>query len=194
METGRDVGGATDASAADGVNMKKSILAVLITTASVSALAFDVDGFRTGMSVNEVATVVRGQGWTLGPNNMVAGVYIEAHFGPDGKVMELGPANFSFCNGRLIAYTRELDFDTEYVQQLRDMVARYGSQSTIEVRQQPWSGPGGGYISTAATKWFVGRERVELSFTPEGRTGNGSLKYYRSANVSYVFPGQCPAH
>ncbi len=119
---------------------------------------------------------------------------MEVHLGPDGKVTDLGPANFSFCNGRLIAYTRQMDFDTEYVQQLRDMVARYGSQSSIEVRQQPWSGPGGGYISTVATKWLVGREHVELSFTPEGRTGNGSLKYYRSANVSYVFPGQCTTH
>ncbi|HDR9248826.1 TPA: hypothetical protein QDB50_000509 [Burkholderia vietnamiensis] len=173
--------------------MKNSILAVLISTASVSALGFDVDGFRTGMSVTEVATIVRSQGWALGPNNMIVGVYIEAHFGSDGKVTELGPANFSFCNGRLIAYTRELDFDTEYVQQLREMVAKYGNQSTVEVRQQPWSGPGGGYISTVATKWSVGRERVEVSFTPEGRTGNGSLKYHRGANVSYVFPGQCPA-
>jgi hypothetical protein len=174
--------------------MKKLILAVLIATASMSASAFDVDSFRTGMSVNEVATIVRSQGWMLGPNNMIAGLYMEAHYGPDGKVTELGPANFSFCNGRLIAYTRELDFDTEYVQQLREMVVRYGSQPTIEVRQQPWSGPGGGYISTVATKWAVGRERVEVSFTPEGRTGNGSLKYSRGANVSYVFPGQCPAH
>ncbi|VWD22557.1 hypothetical protein [Burkholderia contaminans] len=174
--------------------MKKSILAVLITTVSTSASAFDVDGFRTGMSVNEVATIVRGQGWTLGANNLVSGLYTEAHYGPDGKVTELGPANFSFCKERLIAYTRELDFDTEYVPQLREMVARYGNQPTIEVRQQAWSGPGGGYVAGVATKWFVGRERVEIAFMPEGRTGNGSLKNYRGANVSYVFPGQCPAH
>ncbi|MCA8351863.1 hypothetical protein [Burkholderia cepacia] len=174
--------------------MKKSILAALVTMASASASAFDVDSFRTGMSVIEVATIVRGQGWTLAPNNTIAGVYAEVQYGQDGKVTELGPANFSFCNGRLISYTRQLDFDTEYVPQLREMLGRYGRQPTIEVRQQPWSGPGGGYLSVVATQWFVGRERVELAFEPEGRTGDGSLKNYRGANVSYVFPGQCPAH
>ncbi|TGN96141.1 hypothetical protein [Burkholderia sp. USMB20] len=181
-------------STADGANMKRSILAVLIATVSMYASAFDVDGFRTGMSVNEVATIVRGQGWELGANKMIAGLYTEAHYGADGKVAELGPENFSFCNGRLIAYSRELDFDTEYVSQLREMIARYGSQPMVEVRQQTWSGPGGGYISSVATKWSVGRERVEISFIPEGRTGNGALKNYRGAHISYVFPGQCPAH
>ncbi len=163
----------------------------MIATASMSAFAFDVDGFRTGMSVNEVATSVRSQGWVLGANNMIAGVYAEAHYGPDGKVTALGPANFSFCNGRLIAYIRELDFDTEYVPKLREMVGRYGSKPTIEVRQQAWSGPGGGYISTVANQWSIGRERIELAFVPEGHTGDGSLKNNRSAHVAYVLPGQC---
>ncbi|VWB64145.1 hypothetical protein BAR24066_02982 [Burkholderia arboris] len=118
---------------------------------------------------------------------------MEARYGQDDKLTELGPANFSFCKGRLVAYTRGLDFDTEYVPQLREMVGRYGSQPTIEVRQQPWSGPGGGYISIVATRWSVGRERIEIDFEPEGRTGNGSLKNSRGANLSYVFPAQCPA-
>lgn len=166
---------------------------MLLAIAPFSASAFDVDGFRTSMSVSQVEDIARGQGWALSASTLVAGVYIEAHYGPDGKVTELGPANFSFCRGRLVAYTRELDFDTEYVTQLRDMVAKYGSQPTIEVRQQAWSGPGGGYISTVATKWPVGREQAEISFTPEGHTGNGLLKNYRSAHVAYVIPGQCPA-
>ncbi|WP_160293624.1 hypothetical protein [Burkholderia gladioli] len=169
------------------------IVAMLLAIAPFSASAFDVDGFRTSMSVSQVEDIARGQGWALSASTLVTGVYIEAHYGPDGKVTELGPANFSFCRGRLVAYTRELDFDTEYVTQLRDMVAKYGSQPTIEVRQQAWSGPGGGYISTVATKWPVGREQAEISFTPEGHTGNGLLKNYRSAHVAYVIPGQCPA-
>ncbi|QIX18328.1 hypothetical protein [Burkholderia multivorans] len=174
--------------------MKKSILAVVVATASVSAYAFDVDGFRTGMSVDEVANIVRGKGWTLSADNTDAGIYVEAHYGQDGKVTELGPANFSFCNRRLVAYIRELDFDAEYVSQLREMIGRYGNQPSIEVRRQAWNGPGGGYISTVAAKWSVGRERVEIAFEPEGHTGNGALKYYRGANVSYIFPAQCSSY
>jgi hypothetical protein len=171
--------------------MKKAILALLAAMATVSVSAFEVDGFRTGMNVSETAAVVQRQGWTLGPSNLAPGIYVEAHYNQDGKVSELGPANFTFCDGRLIAYLRSLDFDTEYAPKVRDMIVTYGSQPRVEVDQSAWNGPGGGYIMSVRTMWNVGRERAEISFEPEGHTGNGALKHYRGATVSYVLPGAC---
>ncbi|WP_449412058.1 hypothetical protein [Pandoraea soli] len=171
--------------------MKTTIVAALAVVASASAVAFDVDGFHSGMTVSKVAATVQSQGWALEPNRMTQGAYLEAHYDANGKVTELGPANFSFCDGRLIAYTRSLDFDTEYAPKLRDLIGTYGNQTHIEVDQYPWNGPGGGYITAIRTHWSVGRERVDLSFEPEEHTGDGALKHYRAADVSYVLPGVC---
>lgn len=171
--------------------MKKTIVAALAVVASASALAFDVDGFRTNMPISEVASVVRSQGWTLGQSAVAEASRFEFHYDPTGKVTESGPANFSFCKDRLIAYTRQLDFDTEYAPKLRELIAAYGGQPRIEVAQYPWNGPNGGYITSVRASWTVGRERIDLSFSPQEHAGDGSLKSYRSASLSYVLPNSC---
>ena len=173
--------------------LAKSFIACLALTVSASALPFNVDSFHTGMILNEVTSSVEAQGWTLAPHRTVAGAYLEAHYDGSGQVTGIGPASFTFCNGRLIAYIRSIDFDTEYPMKLRDLLGAYGNQPRITVVQDPWNGPGGGYISSVRMQWSVSDgERVDLEFIPEGRTGNGALKNSRVASVSYVRSNNCP--
>lgn len=171
--------------------MKKIVIGALTVFVPASVLAFDVDGFRTGMTVNEVATAVQRQGWTLGPDAAMPGLRFEVHYDANGKVRNVGPASFSFCGSKLIAYTRQLDFDTEYAPKLRELIAVYGSQPRVTVAHDPWNGPNGGYVTSVRTMWTIGRERVYLTFEPEERAGDGSLKNYRGASLSYVFPNAC---
>ncbi|MBU9574071.1 hypothetical protein C6P74_25620 [Burkholderia multivorans] len=171
--------------------MGKTAVAVFAAVLSMSALAFDVDGFRTGMTVNEVAIVVQNQGWTLGESKGNRAMRYEFHFDSNGKVTGIGPADFTFCDGRLIAYTRSLDFDTEYAPKLRELIEGYGNRPRIEVKQYPWNGQNGGYITSVRTIWAVGREFIELGFEPEEHSGDGSLKHYRGASLAYVLPNAC---
>jgi len=170
--------------------VKKTIVAALAVMVSASAVAFDVDGFRSGMSEQELAEVVRGQGWSIYPIRTVPGVYGEFRLGADGKptgsVNDLGPANFSTCQGRLIAYSRELAFDTEYPETLRGLLANYGANPNVSVTQQQWTGPGGGYVTAVTTRWHKSGDRVDLTFHPEGRAPDGALKTSRSAGLSYI--------
>jgi hypothetical protein len=73
------------------------------------------------------------------------------------------------------------------------MIGTFGAQPKVQVDQSAWNGPGGGYVTSVRTTWTIGRERVDISFTPEEHTGSGALKHYRSADVSYVLPGICPS-
>jgi hypothetical protein len=46
---------------------EKTILVALAATAPLSAVAFEVNGFRTEMNVSEAAAAAQDQGWTLTP-------------------------------------------------------------------------------------------------------------------------------
>lgn len=143
------------------------------------------------MTVSEAAAVAQAEGWTLVPGNVVPGLYVEVHYDQSHKASEVGPVNLTFCNGRLMAYTRSLDFDTEYAMKLQEMIDKHGSQPRVKIDHLAWNGPGGGYSTDIRTTWVVDRERVEISFSPEERTGDGSLKHFRSASVSYVLLDSC---
>lgn len=173
--------------------MKRNIAIATAVMVSTSAAAFDVDGFRTGMTVDEVAARARSQGWQLAKNNVFQGSYSEYRFDANGKVSDLGPAGFGFCDsGQLVAYNVSIDFDTEYVPKLRELVQTYREQPHVTVEQSLWGGSGGGYIQSVRLRWLVGKDRIDIEFSPEGRTGAGSLKYNRGASVSYFSLNLCP--
>jgi len=170
--------------------VKKTIVATLAVMTSASAMAFDVDGFRSGMSYQALASVVQEQGWSLYPLAAIPGVYGEYRLGADGKptgdVNHLGPASFALCQGRLVSYSRGIGPDSEYADTLRGLLANYGSNPHLSVIQQKWAGQGGGYITVVTTRWDRNGDRVELTLDPEGRAPDGSLKNASGAGLSYV--------
>jgi len=140
-----------------GKKCEKTIVAALAVMISTSAMAFDVDGCRSGMSYQELAPVVQEQGWSLYPFAAIPGVYDEYRLGTDGKptsdVNDLGPASFSLCQGRLVSYSRGIGPDSEYADTPRSLLANYGSNPHLSVTQQKWAAQADGYVTVVTTRW-----------------------------------------
>jgi hypothetical protein len=163
-------------------------LATALMTASASttsAFAFNAEGFQTGMTFAQVATIVQARGLTLrnGPPGYGAAAFrIDQSGSPDMS----GPfISMFFCEGRLASFSHNVDPDTDYIPMLKNILDQHGNPGRVTVETQPWSGPGGGYVSSSNMYWYFGDDRITLSFTPEGRTGAGALRYSRTVSISY---------
>jgi hypothetical protein len=171
-----------------GVAMRLSAISVVLC-GSLPALAFDVDGYSSGMSVEQLINLanvrgekalkvtgdVPGQGWVV----------------TDSK----GGINASlfFCDNHLQIYNHPIDFDAEYWQTLRSLLTEHGQPTKVEAQQQLWLGSGGGYVTHVSVSWRVGVDEITLDFNPEGRDGRGNLRYSRSASVIYrIADARCP--
>jgi hypothetical protein len=94
-------------------------------------------------------------------------------------------ATYFFYHSQLQSYLHNLDFDTEYWFLLHSLLDEYGQPQKVEAKQQIWSGPGGGYLTSTSLSWRVGADKITLSFNPEGRDGSGNPRFARSAHVTY---------
>jgi len=168
----------------DKVNRYVGLL--LFSFVSLSAGAFDVDGYRSGMSLPELAAATGRFGWTLAQLNDAPNLYGEVHVDKNGHAIgQEGPGRFIVCHGKLESYFVSIDFDADYATSLRDLLARYGQPTVVMVNRSPWNGPGGGYLTSVDTEWKTAGDFITLSFQPETRLGSGALKNGRGANVSY---------
>lgn len=148
------------------------------------AQAFEADGFASGMSRDQIAAsaVNRGlEAWDSIFDNLTIGKQIDARI--DGM--------FSFCKGRMSWYNRPIDFTAEYYPSVEALLSRFGQPKSTVIDQQPWSGPGGGYIRTISTVWAHGKDRITLSVSPEGRDGKGGLRHNTGASITYSASTQC---
>jgi len=160
--------------------MKKTATGAILLIAASTALAFNVDGFRSGMTPAEVAATAQQQGaemWQIGATNYATGQRSQQRL--DGT--------FSFCPATgLIAYSTDLDAENGYLPAVERALTAWG-QPTVSLRHTRWLGQGGGDISLIEMKWKQphGTE-VAISSNPDGRDGSGALRYKRSASISYL--------
>lgn len=91
-------------------------------------------------------------------------------------------ASLGFCQNRLTAVIREIDPDTDFLRYLSDWLRDFG-QPKVSIRTQPWTGPGGGDISSVDFKWLSKGVKYTLSLIPEERTGSGELRHFRGASA-----------
>lgn len=169
------------------------------TGRATSAFGFDAEGLRTGMTVNEVAAQVRPRGLTVSPfvgsgQGEKFGVYSIMKIDPSSRVdLSFPIISLAFCDGRLVSFNHNIDLDTDYIPTLKSLLERYGNPGRVRVTTSPWSGPGDGYLSESSMDWYSGNDRVTLSFTPEGRTAGGTLRYSRRGAIAYQTQSQrCP--
>ncbi|MFM0060980.1 hypothetical protein PQR64_35740 [Paraburkholderia phytofirmans] len=171
--------------------MKKMAIAVVLMIASGATLAFDVDGYRSGMTPGQVAAMADRQGldmWQMAdvPGDWAIG--IRAQYRID--------ATFAFCApAGLFAYAHSLDPDNAYLPAVERTIAAWG-QPKVSVQRVAWSGPGGGDIQSIDMLWKRGDgTELSISFTPEGRDGAGALRYNRGTSISYIDRSRvCPTH
>jgi len=171
--------------------MNKIAIAALLMLASGAALAFDVDGYRSGMTPDDVAAIAQRQGldmWQIAnmPGDWAIGT--RAQYRID--------STFAFCApAGLISYSHSLDPDNAYLPTVQRTIAAWG-QPKVSVRRLVWSGPGGGDIESIDMLWKRGDgTELSISFTPEGRDGAGTLRYNRGTSISYIDRSRvCPTH
>lgn len=158
--------------AEDGVNALKPyatlfrILIAWLAFAALSAHAFDEDGFRTEMTVREAKEVL--------PKNLILdtlGNPWEVYFiMPRDKNLwadQIDLNYLTFCRGLLMSYTKELNFDTEYLPKLKDLLARYGKPSSIKVVDSTFEGQAS---QSMEIMWWVDPDRVSISFRKDEQT------------------------
>jgi hypothetical protein len=169
-----------------GIALATALMAA--TASTTSAFGFNAEGFQTGMTVDQVAAAVGGRGMTLLPPYLKSELSASFAVRVDrsGNVEASDPIiNVLFCDGRLVGFSHNIDLDTDYIPALKDILDQHGSPGHVTVRTQPWSGQGGGYLSSSEMHWYFGDDRIAFSFTPEGRTGAGALRFSRTTSISY---------
>jgi len=157
------------------------------------AQAFDVDGFKSGMTLAQVASELKHYQLKVIKEELNWGAYVAVPLNEKGDVDLTRPGFpvFNFCKGRLFLYSRPIDFDADYIAVLEERLRTFGSPQKVLTERQPWEGPGGGYVATARMRWYEGEQRIDLTFSPEGRTGTGALRHFRNAAIEYAQKNSC---
>lgn len=142
-----------------------SLFAVALAHLSHPAIAFEVDGYRSGMSLSEVTAVGRRSGWDVASISFLGslgdGSYIQQRQLPSGGV-EYG-RDISFCNHRLMSLGENIKggFDA-FVATVEAFTSRFGKgnlASRSEAGQK-------GVSSTVTVEWSDrdnDRHRVSMS-------------------------------
>lgn len=171
-----------------GFTMNRYLLHILMAVSwllfTTGANAFDIDGFRSGMTREQLILEAKNRG--LEAKESAYGSWIIGEFATyriDG--------NFSFCGEGLVSYNRMVDFDVDYIPSLQNLIEKHGQPHLIRTTKNPWSGPGGGYILGVEVTWYANNDRIQLSFYPEGRDGKGQLRHNRTASISYFTKNTC---
>ena len=156
------------------------LLAVMVTP----LYAFQVDAFRSGMTVEELKGYATRNGldFKTQPNG------IQHAIGNFAKYEILG--SFTTCNNKLVSYHRTIDPDTAYVNILNEMLAANGQPKVGTDRLQVYGRPGV-YSSRVEMKWYVAGDRINLSMSPELRDGKGELIFQRGASLEYSVRSHC---
>lgn len=166
------------------------VIGAIISFPSVRAIAFDVDGLRTGMSVSEAVSLLGTKMKRVSSGVTTAGHRSEIYWS-DPSDTTGSVTSLVFCDGALVSILRNLDFDADYIPTLQDVLQKYATPNRVWVKRQPWTGPGGGYVSSSETEWTSGKDRVVLAFNPEGRGGTRALRYGREAGIDYETRSPC---
>jgi len=163
--------------------MPKTPLLILIALfVAAPAGAFNVDGVRSGMTTEELVN----HGARLG---------LEVKSG-DGLNYLMGKlsqyqieGSFVVCNGRVVSYSKSVDFDADYANLAMDMIRRYGQPRVAATRMPLVQSTA--TIPQVAMTWLENEDRIELSFSPEVRDGKGALKMNRGAQLRYSVSNTC---
>lgn len=165
----------------------KFILSLILAFLPIGhALAFEEDGFRTGMTVQEVQSLLP-KGQKL--HNLRMGErYIWSLAGyeePSKKQNNRYLPMFGFCDGLLVAYDPQFKSAYDFFAKMKTLLERYGHPSKIEINDDK------NYISQRVS-WIMSPERVFAHYSPpdayKGKKEPGStgLKW-----VTFVTENTC---
>src|SRR5262245_33943601 len=125
---------------------KAVALALLLATTTISSLGFDVDGYRSGMSIADVAKMTSSRHrefWQTDGDDIGGKWAVGGPVGPGCPGCRDIDATLYFCRNKLAVYSHNIDFDADFWLLLNMLIDRHGQPSKVEARSQTWPGPGG---------------------------------------------------
>lgn len=161
---------------------KKFILSLILACLSIGkALAFEEDGFRTGMTMQEVQELLP-KGRKLDHIDVKDGYVWSFVVDKDGPPrIKPGRPEFTFCFGLLMSYSRPIRSAREHFLALKALLERYGQPSKVEVTDH------GGILSQGIV-WSMPPERIYLSLrAPNPREKKtGTILLFDVPGISYT--------
>lgn len=164
------------------------IVGLVVGQSSTAAPSFEAFRLRSGMTPDEVTKELSGYElrWFAQPQG--AALLVRRPANPDDAADVY--ASLTFCNNRLWSVIRNVDPETDFLGYAQDYLREYG-QPTVKIEKQPWTGDNGGDIASLVLVWIRGGIQRAVTLAPEGRTGAGELRYYRTASVRVGFDTPC---
>lgn len=166
------------------------LIGLLAATASPPALAFDADGFRSGMTREQFAA-----------NAALLGLRVLNR--PDGKVTAARPsaplwlgATAGFCGDLLHSYSRSIVSDPDYAATLAKLFHEYGPPRQMSFRGDLTTdiNSGGGTMqSYVVSYWYRDNDRVRLKSYFDWRYQQGNLGRFQPATITFETRSPCSA-
>ena len=155
------------------------------TVLSGPGLAFQADGFWTGMSTQQLAAVAATYGLVARPG---AGGYWFVGTASPPRLL----ARFGFCGNSLVSYTRNIHSDADYANTLSAIFATYGPPRKMNFSGGVESGSSEGvFRASGETQWGRGAERVRMQSHFDWRLYRGELWREQPARVTYETRNPC---
>lgn len=166
------------------------LIGLLAGTASPIAVAFDADGFWSGMTREQFAT-----------NAALLGLRVVNR--PDGKLAAARPnapprlgATAGFCGNLLHTYSRSIESDPDYGATLAKLFREYGPPTQMSFRgdiSTDIDSGGGTMQSYVVTYWYRGDDRVRLKSYFDWRYQQGNLGRFQPATIMFETHSPCSA-
>ncbi len=150
-----------------------------------SGLAFQVDGFWTGMKTQQLVAVAASYGLVARPG---AGGYWFVGTSIPPRVL----GKFGFCGNYLVSYTRNIHSDADYANTLAAIFATYGPPRKMSFSGDVAGSSGdGAFRASGETLWVRGAERVRMKSYFDWRLYRGELRREQPASVRYETSSPC---
>ena len=159
----------------------------LVAAVSVPAesMAFEADGFWSGMS--RAAVALRAAQFGLQTRQAPGGKWVAWRAYP-APVRE----TFGFCGNALVSYGRNIVSDPDYAATLMHLFSTYGPPQDMSFTGDVSADPGGGaFRSFGVTVWYRGRDRVKLTSYFDWHYQAGDLRRMQPAHLLYETRSPC---
>lgn len=158
---------------------------LLGTLLAAPVQAFQVDGFWTGMSSQQLLTTAAAYGLVAQPGK--AGRWLVSAMYPPRVTAEVG-----FCQNHLVSYRRNIMSDEDYANILSGIFAAYGPPRKMSFSGDVATGTAeGAFRASGETLWAQGTDRVRMDSFFDWRLNRGDLRRQQPASVFFETRSPC---
>jgi hypothetical protein len=168
--------------------MKQIALLVLSCLTTFTCLAFEANGFKTGMSIERAKQVVSSKSMN------VRGMVIDGRTSNTGGFEQFSFFNdtayggvLAFCNDKLFFYSHSVDFDLDFANALEKMLDHYGQPTSLKSYRSDFNDKPL-LMSQIDFVWKKADDEITSTVVPEKKSPDGKILVSRIVNISYKTP------